>query len=327
MSFIIRRLVYYVTAAWVAITANFVIPRAMPGDAVQVMIAHNRNLTPAAFAALRSQFGVDESGSILVQYGSYLKAIAHGDLGVSLSFYPTTVLSLLQSAIPYTLLLVGISTVLSFGLGTGLGILAGWRRHGALDRLLPVFAFLQAIPYFFLGIVVIEILALRLQWFPSGGAFDGTLTPGLDLEFIQSALHHAVLPAATIVLTSMAGWMLQMRNTMITTIGEDHVLVATAKGLEPHTVMLRYAARNAILPNLSGFALAIGFVLSGSLVMEVVFSYPGVGLLLYNAVTSDDYPLVQGIFLFVCIAVLVASFLADIAYAAADPRARTSGRQ
>jgi peptide/nickel transport system permease protein len=192
-----------------------------------------------------------------------------------------------------------------------------------LDQLLPAFTFLQATPYFFLALLAIELLAVHWRIFPIGQGYTLGLVPGWNWAFIQSAVVHSLLPAATIVVTSMAGWMLQMRNVMITTIGEDYVLAAQAKGLSPRRVIFSYAARNAMLPNIAGFALSIGFVVAGALVMEIVFSYPGVGLTLYNAVTADDYPLLQGIFLVISFAVLAACLFADIVYFLADPRTRS----
>ena len=215
--------------------------------------------------------------------------------------------------------------MLSFVLGTLLGIFAAWRRGGWLDRTLPAFTLLQATPYFFLALVMIYVFALELNWLPFGQGYSLGLTPGWNWPFISSAITHSILPALTIIATSVGGWMLQMRNVMLTTISEDYILVAQAKGLSARRVMFTYGARNAILPNIAGFALALGFVVAGALVMEIVFSYPGVGLTLYNAVTSNDYPLMQGIFLVISVTVLTASLLADIAYAIADPRARTRG--
>ena len=183
--------------------------------------------------------------------------------------------------------------------------------------------FLQAIPYFFLALVLLEVLALNLHWFPLGQGYTGGLIPGWRWDFIGSAIYHSILPAFTIVITSLAGWMLQMRNVMITTTGEDYVMAAVAKGLPSRRVVLTYAARNAILPQLQGFGLALGFVVSGAIVMEIVFSYPGVGLLLLNAVTSNDYPLMQAIFLVITFAVLIANLVVDLIILLVDPRART----
>jgi peptide/nickel transport system permease protein len=323
MQFMIRRLGFYAVAAWVALTINFLIPHLLPGTPVEAMLAQHPQLTASAVKALDIQFGLGHQGSLLHQYGVYLNNLFHGNLGVSTAAYPASVVSVLKTALPWTIALVGSATIISFLLGTLLGILAGWRRGGRLDQLLPAFTFLQATPYFFLALIAIQLFANDWHLFPAyGGATLGVPT-GFNGAFIGSVISHGILPAATIIVTSMAGWMLQMRNVTITTIGEDYVLAAQAKGLSSRRVIFTYAARNAILPNIAGFALAIGFVVAGALVMEIVFSYPGVGLTLYNAVTADDYPLTQGIFLVISFAVLIACMLADIVYVFADPRART----
>ena len=322
MAFLARRLGFYVIAAWVAVTLNFFIPRAMPGNAVDTMLAKFPNLQPQARNALVAEFGGGHQGSLLHQYGVYIGNILHLNLGISVSEYPDKVTSILASTIPWTLLLVGSATVIAFVLGTVLGVFAAWRRGGALDQALPVLMLLQATPYFFLALLAIEFLSVDLHIFPISGGYALGIFQGWNWPFITSALYHSLLPALTIVVTSAAGWMLQMRNVMITTIGEDYVLAAQAKGLSSRRVVMTYAARNAILPNLSGFALSLGFVISGALLMEIVFSYPGIGLTLFNAVTSDDYPLMQGIFLIIALAVLVANLVADAIYVLADPRAR-----
>ena len=323
MRFIVRRLGFYAVAAWVAVTVNFFIPRAMPGNAVDTMMAKYPNLLPAAQKALDVEFGVGHQGSLMHQYWVYLGDLFHGNLGLSVNLYPATVTSILAQTIPWTLVLIGTATLIAFALGTLLGILAAWRRGGWLDSGLPAFTFLQAMPYFFLALLAIQLFSLHWRVFPIGQGYTLGLLPGWNWPFIESATYHSILPALTIIVTSMAGWMLQMRNVMITTLGEDYVLAAQAKGLSSRRVMMTYAARNAILPNIAGFALAIGFVVAGALVMEIVFSYPGVGLTLYNAVTSDDYPLTQGIFLVISFAVLGACLVADTVYVLADPRART----
>jgi peptide/nickel transport system permease protein len=321
--FITRRLAFYVVAIWVAVTVNFAIPRVMPGNAVNAMLAKYPNLDPNSLKALQAEFGTHTHGSLISQYFSYLGNLAHGNLGLSTNQYPAKVTTVIAQTLPWTVILVGTATIISFVLGTLLGIVTAWRRGGWLDRMMPAFTFLQATPYFFLALIVIELFAVNWGLFPFGQGYSLQTSPGWTWSFISSAAYHSFLPALTIVLTSMAGWMLQMRNVMITTIGEDYVLVAQAKGLSPRRVMFTYAARNAILPNLAGFALSLGFVVAGALVMEIVFSYPGLGLTLYNAVTSDDFPLLQGIFLVISLTVLAACFIADVVYFLADPRTRT----
>ena len=322
MSFIVRRVIFYLVAAWVALTINFFIPRAMPGNAVQAVMAKFPNLTPSAYRALEAMLGVGHPGSIWHQYWAYLVNVGHLNFGTDVSQYPASVSSLLAQTIPWTITLVGTATVIAFAIGTALGIMAGWRRGGWLDRVLPGLMFFQAMPYFFLALILLELLAVRAHLFPIGQGYTGGLIPGWHWDFISSAVYHSLLPAFTIVLASVAGWMLQMRNVMLTTTGEDYVLAAQAKGLPSHRVVWTYATRNALLPQLQGFGLALGFVVSGAIVMEIVFSYPGIGLLLLNAVTSNDYPLMQAIFLVITFAVLLANLIVDVIIVVADPRAR-----
>jgi len=322
VKFILRRLAFYLVAAWVALTLNFFIPRAMPGNAVESIMNKFPNLQPSAYRALEAMLGVGHPGSLWSQYLSYLDDVVHLNFGTDVMEYPAQVSSLLAQTIPWTLTLVGTATVIAFFVGTGLGIAAGWRHGGWLERGLPGLMFLQAMPYFFLALILIELLAVRAHIFPTGQGYAEGLVPGWHWAFISSAVYHALLPALTIVISSVAGWMLQMRNVMITTIGEDYVIAAQAKGLRSRRVVFTYAARNALLPQLQGFGLALGFVVSGALVMEIVFSYPGIGLLLLSAVSSNDYPLMQAIFLVITFTVLIANLIVDLLLVAFDPRVR-----
>ena len=216
---------------------------------------------------------------------------------------------------------MGTATVLSFVLGTLLGVLVAWRRGTWLDNLLPATTFFQAAPYFFLAFLAIDFFAIRLGWFPSEGARNNLDFPALNWTYVSDVLDHAALPALTIVIASAAGWIVGMRNVMVTTMDEDYVLIAQAKGL-PKRRVIWYAARNAILPSVSGFSLAVGFVVSGALLTEIVFSYPGLGFILLSAVQDADYALLQGVFLVITMAVLVANLAADFVYVFLDPRTR-----
>jgi peptide/nickel transport system permease protein len=221
-------------------------------------------------------------------------------------------------------ILVGTATVISFILGTLIGAIVGWRRGSLLDNTLPVATFFQAIPYFFLATVLLYLFAEKAHVFPNSDfkSYDtNKYVIGWNPGFVGSAVSHAILPALTIVLASIAGWIVGMRNMMVTTMDEDYVLVAQAKGL-PKGRVIYYAARNAVLPSISSFANAISFVVAGSLLTELVFSYQGIGSLLLNAVQSEDYPLIQGIFLIITFAVLAANLLADTVYVLLDPRTR-----
>jgi peptide/nickel transport system permease protein len=326
MSFLLRRLAFYLFTAWAAVTINFLVPRMMPGDPVLSLISRAQGqLDTNAIQSLYILFGLDKEKSFLQQYAEYLGQLLRGDLGLSFTFFPTPVATVIGDSLPWTLALVGFTTVLSFLLGTGLGVLAGWRRGSWVELILPVTTFLASIPYFWLGLIAITLLAGPDGAFPASGGFDPGVVPAWDWEFVGSAFHHTLLPAVTILITSMAGWVLSMRNMMITVSAEDYVTVAHAKGLPERRVMISYAARNALLPNVSGFALQLGLIVGGTLLVEIVFSYPGVGFQLFQAVGAKDYPLLQGIFLIVTLSVLAANLLADFVYLALDPRTRREG--
>ncbi|PTA46118.1 ABC transporter permease [Micromonospora sp. RP3T] len=325
MRFLLQRMAFYLFTAWAAITLNFFIPRIVPGDPVQSLISRNQGRISAdAIASLRVLFGLDSDRSLWEQYVAYWGQLLHGDLGLSFTFFPAPVSEVIGSSLPWTVGLVGVTTVVSFLLGTALGVGAGWRRGSWIDGLLPATTFLSSIPYFWLGLVAIALFAGPGSFFPSSGGYEPGLVPAFDAYFIPSALQHSILPAATILVSSMSGWILSMRNMMVTVASEDYITVAHAKGLSERRVALSYAARNALLPNVSGFALSLGFIVGGTLLVEIVFSYPGLGFQLFQAVGSKDYPLMQGIFLIITISVLVANLLADVAYLLLDPRTRKS---
>lgn len=323
MRFVLRRGIFYLITAWAAVTLNFALPRIMPGDPVQSLInRYQGEISTDAVASLYTLFGLDKNESVWEQYVHYWGRLFSGDLGLSFTFFPTPVSEVIIQSLPWTVGLVGFASIIGFAIGTLGGVAVGWRRGTWADGLLPVTAFLSAVPYFWLGLIAIMLFAVTWRVFPSSGGYDGGLVPSFSAEFIGSALQHAVLPAATIIITSVGGWLLGMRNMMVTVGSEDYVTVAQAKGLSERRVMFGYAARNAILPQVSGFALSLGFVVSGTLVMEMVFSYPGVGFMLFQATGGQDYPLMQGIFLIITLAVLVANLCADVAYVLLDPRTR-----
>jgi peptide/nickel transport system permease protein len=325
MKYALRRLSFYLIAAWASITLNFFLPRAMPGDAATALFARFRgNLAPEAMDALKQAFGLTE-GPLYVQYWMYLKHLFQGDLGVSLVHFPEPVSSVVASGLLWSMFLAGAAVTLSFVVGTGLGAIAGWKRGGNFDRILPPFLiFLGAFPYFWIAMLALYIFGFLLDWFPLAHAYDATLNPEFSFPFIWSVIEHAFLPASVIVLATLGMWTLGMRNTMILTLGEDYMMLAQAKGLRPQRVLWKYAARNAILPNITGFGMALGFVVSGSLLTEIIFSYPGQGFLLLQAVRAQDYPLMQGVFLTITIAVLAANWFVDLVTLWLDPRTRSA---
>ncbi len=323
MRFFVRRTAFYLFTAWAALTINFFLPRMMKGDPVSAYLQKNQGrISPEAADSLRTLFGLDDGRSVLQQYVDYWGLLLRGDLGRSFSKGLAPVTEVIGTALPWTVGLVGIATVLSFGLGTGLGAWIGWRRGSRADALVPVATFFSTVPYFWMGLIAIAVFSTGLGWFPASHAYDKGTHPALTPEFVGQVIQHGTLPALTIVLASLGGWVLGMRNMMVTVLDEDYVTVAEAKGLAPRRVMTQYAARNAVLPQLSSFALSLGFIVGGTLVMELVFSYPGVGKLLLDATTAKDYPLMQGLFLVITLTVLVANVLADVAYAVLDPRTR-----
>ncbi|MEE6311865.1 ABC transporter permease [Plantactinospora veratri] len=327
MRYLRRKALFYLVAVWAAVTLNFLIPRLIKGNPVDAVLAKTQNMTPMspdARRALELQFGVTDD-PLWQQYLGYLGNLARGEFGLSVSYYPTPVSKVLSQSLPWTVVMVGVATVLSVLLGITLGMLAGWRRGTWLDALVPTTTFLAAIPYFWLALVLLWLLGGILGWFPLNSGYSYETTIGFNWPFLRSAIYHGVLPAASIVLASVAGWLLGMRNMMVSTMAEDYVLTAEAKGLHPRRIMIQYAARNAVLPSVAGFAITLGFVVSGSIATEIVFSYPGVGMTLVAAVANADYPLLQGIFLVISLAVLGANFVVDLLYAVIDPRTRQAG--
>jgi len=323
--FILRRLGFYLIAFWASVTLNFLLPRFMPGDPVSRMFARTQGkMQPEQIEALRKLLGVD-TRPLWEQYVDYMHNILTGQMGVSISRFPTPVTEVIASQIGWTLLLGGTALVFAAIIGNLLGILAAWRRGGAIDSALPpLLIFIGSFPYFWLAMGALYLFGVVLGWFPIRHAFTDGLEPAFTWEFIGDVGAHLVLPALTIVLVSIGGWMLGMRNTMIATNAEDYITMAEAKGLRPGRIMLRYAARNAMLPSVTSFGMSLGFVVGGAMLTEVVFAYPGVGYQLLNAVQGLDYPLMQGLFLTITAAVLLANFLVDILYVRLDPRVRSN---
>ena len=330
MRYVIRRFRALLITCWVALTVNFALPRLMPGNPVETMFArYQGKVSPSAISAMELDFGLNTKTGELGQYFDYLGHTLTGNLGISFSYFPSHVGTLIGEALPWTLGLVGFATILAFLLGTTLGMVAawrrgtaGWRRASLVDTVLVPFGLmLGALPSFWIALILLYFIAFKFGWFPIGGG----LNPGAGIASwsgFVSLIHHAALPAITLTFISMGLWILLMRNNMLTVLGDDYVKFARAKGLRDRTVAYHYAARNAILPVFSQLALALGIVVGGQVFIEIVFSYPGIGYMLLQAVENEDYPLMQGIFLILTVTLLVASFLADVLYVFLDPRIR-----
>lgn len=323
MPFLLRRLGFYIAAFFVAATINFFIPRLMPGNPIDIMFAKmNSSLPPEAKEALIETFGF-ASGPLYMQYFDYMKSGFTWDLGPSIKFYPLSVSEVLGHALPWTIFLAGTASILAFVCGSFLGVSAAWRRGGILDTIVsPGALALQSIPAVVVALTALYVFGLVLNLFPTLFAFDPSLDPGLTPSFLSSALYHAVMPVVSLAFVHMGGYLVTMRNNMISQLGEDYVVMGTAKGLSNSRVKFNYAARNALLPSVTSFAMSLGAVMGGSLVTEVVFNYPGLGHLLYLGIMARDYPLIQGQLLIMTLAMLSANLIVDLLYVVLDPRLR-----
>lgn len=325
MHYLIRRLAFYLIAFWAAITVNFFLPRLLPGnpfDYFRAKFQAQLQGNPHMLDSLRPVFDRSQ-GSLPDQYAHYLGNLARLDFGVSYSQYPTTVNQILGQALPWSLALAGLATVLAFAIGTALGVITAWRRGSAIDTVLTPFTmFVQSFPAFFVALLILYGLGVSLDWFPLNHAYSDTVTPGLNGPFILDAAHHMAMPLLALVLSSIGGWLFGMRNVMINTLSEDFITMAEAKGLSDRRIMLAYAARNALLPQLTSFAITLGYAVTSLVLIEWVFSYPGLGFTLVNAVVSTDYPLMQALFFLIVVAMLAANLLTDLLYARLDPRVR-----
>jgi peptide/nickel transport system permease protein len=325
MPFVLRRLGFFAVTVWAAVSLNFVIPRLMPGNPVQALEAAHPHLNPQAIHSLTILLGGSYQGSLISQYFIYWGHVLTFNFGISITTsFGTPVKQMVMGALPWTLGLVGLTTIISFIVGTFIGLVSAWRRGSWLDSALPpIFVITSAFPWFWVGLIFIYFFAIKFGWLPQGGAYNFlNESPGWDFTYILDVLQHAILPAVTILITSIGGWILTMRNNVITVMADDYVRTARAKGLKPWRIMWAYAGRNAILPNLTGFAMSLGFVVSGAIVVEYVFNYPGLGTLLLSAVNGLDYPLMQALFLLITVAVLLSVLAADVATAILDPRTR-----
>jgi len=324
MNFLLRRLGFYVLAYWAALTIDFVLPRLLPGDpAATIMGSLGSRLQPGQVEAMQKALGLDHTDGLPQQYVTFLSHAARGDLGFSYSYFPATVTEVIGTGLIWTLLLGLTALLISFVLGNLLGVFGAWRRVGFLANVVPPIMILAgAFPPFFLALSAVYVLGVQFNLIPTSHAFADTLAPAPTLEFAASVLEHLFLPAVIIVIVTIGIWTLTMRNTMVSVLADDFITMAEAKGLRQHRIMFNYAARNALLPSVTGFGVFLGFVLSGQVLIEQVFAYPGLGFLLVGAVGSRDYPLMQGLFLMITTAVLAANFLVDVLYTRLDPRVR-----
>lgn len=315
-----RPLVGYLVTVFFLVTLNFFLPRAMPGDAVEAMLASADGRTTIdedTRADIARYYGFDRP--LVAQYGRYLAGLARGDLGTSVR-YRTAVTELVARRLPWTLLLAATATVAALVIGLAGGVNSGWRRGRPADRgLLIVFIVLRNIPAFLLASLALFLFAVQLHWVPLAGATTPFSSFG-GLGRIADVAHHLVLPASVLALQFSSGYYLFMRAGMVGELGADHLLLGRAKGLTDRRLKYRYAARNALAPVLALAALQLSFAMTGSIFIETVFAYPGLGRLAFEAIAARDYPTIQGSLLVFTLAVVSLNFLADATRRRLDPR-------
>lgn len=326
LNYILRRIGFFLVIVWLAASVNFLLPRLTGQDPIREKLMRQAMLGGAVQSGMDAmiktyeiKFGLDRP--FYVQYLSYLGDVLRFDFNYSIAHYPNRVIDMLMDALPWTLGLLTISFLLSFTIGSLLGALFGWPRtprfvHWFFGPLLS----LNAIPYFLLGLLLLYLFAFAVKIFPSGGGFERGTLPSLSWGFALNVAYHSILPALSILLAQIGGWALGMRAMMITTQGEDYMIFADAKGLNERTLFFRYAVRNAILPQVTGMALVLGNILSGAVLVEIIFQYPGIGSMLWRAIRETDYFVVQGVVFFSIVAIGVATLILDLIYPILDPR-------
>ncbi|ASJ16105.1 peptide ABC transporter permease [Thermococcus chitonophagus] len=318
-----RKIVVYLLTFFFAVTLNWLLPRLMPGNPIEIMINSALGLSPQERQTLlqfyEELYGLNKP--LYAQFISFWKSLLTGNLGYSI-LYRAPVTDLIKHALPYDIAILLPAIVLSWIIGNWLGALAG--KNKKYDKyVMPLFYFLASIPYFWFAMLLVYVVGVKLGWLPYQGAYSPDLVPSLSLTFIADFLKHWILPFLSLFIVMIGSWAIGMRNMIIYELEADYVRYLEALGAS-EKLMTKHAYRNAILPQVTGLALQLGLMVAGAIATEIVFNYPGVGVLLMRAALSQDYFLLQGGFLMIVIAVLVANFVIDIVYAFIDPRVRVS---
>lgn len=323
--YMVRRLISFFIVIWAAASLNFLIPRLVPGDPLGAMLTRMQQQgqivenSAQLIEAYRERFGLDES--LGGQYLRYIGSIMRFDFGPSLANFPVGTNEIIMRALPRTIGLLVTTILIAFTCGTLLGALLAWRGVPRYVHILAApLLMLSAIPYYLLAILLLFALAFGLRIFPTGGMLSTGSSAEFNLGNALDYLHHAMLPALSLILASLGGWMLGMRGMMVSVIGSDYLTLARAKGLRRPRIFFHYAIRNAILPQVTGLAISLGHIVSGVVLVEVIFSYPGLGYLLYRAITDSDYNMIQGITFILVLSVAVSNLVLDMVYPRLDPR-------
>jgi peptide/nickel transport system permease protein len=325
LGYVVRRVLLFFLIIWITATINFVVPRLAPGDPVGAIIGRMESQgarienSAEMIAEYRKLFGMDDP--IHVQYVKYLGAMTRLEFGYSLANFPTRAIEIVARALPWTLGLLVSTTLVAFVLGTTMGALLAWPRAPRfIHGLVPPFMILAAIPAYLKAIILLFLFAFTIPLFPAYGTSQIGKVGAEAFDSFVDALYHSALPALAIVSSSIGGWALGMRGMMITTLGSDYLTLAEAKGLSPARIFFRYGMRNAILPQVTSLAIAFGHIVTGAALIEIIFSYPGVGWLLYRAITDNDYVMIQAITFLLVVAVATMALLIDLLYPRLDPR-------
>jgi len=315
LGYLLRRFAIFFLTIWIAASLIWLIPRLAPGDPISAMVS--RMIRSSGYVensdkiieGWKERFGLNDP--LPVQYLRYMNNIIHLDFGYSLAYFPTTVNDIIGLALPWTAGLLLVAVTITFLLGNFLGAIIAWRRTPRL---------VTSIPSILAAIFLIYVFAFFLNWFPMNGAYDIGMKPGLNAEFIGSVIRHGTLPALAIVLVSFGYWTLGMRGMMITVEGEDYMHLARAKGMSPFYVLYRYMVRNAILPQVTAFAITLGTLVSGQILVEYIFVYQGMGTIIYSAITTQDFPVIQGTSFILIVMTALAVLIIDLIYPLIDPR-------
>lgn len=326
-----RRLLTFLLVIWVTATLNFALPRVAPGDPIQAMLSqmemegHAVENRAAIVAAYRVRLGLDES--IWIQYLRYLRSMVTLDLGYSMNYFPATVTEIVANSLPWSLALLTVTTTISFTVGTAMGALVVWRGSPALVRFVTYFFLaISPLPYYLIAILLLFFFGFTLHIFPTGGVTSIGRVPGFSWKTFLDIIHHSTLPALSIILAAVGGWALSMRGMMVSVQGEDYLMLARAKGIRERRILIRYGLRNALLPQITAFGISLARVVSGATLVEVLFAYPGIGYLLFHAISNSDYNLIQGITFILTVSVATCVLIVDLLYPKLDPRIRYEER-
>jgi peptide/nickel transport system permease protein len=332
LAYFLRRIGMFCLVVFVAATFNFFIPRLAPGNPIGAITSRMANASSGIengkemFDAYRARFGLDQP--LYVQYARYMWNTLHLDFGQSLSAYPADVSDIILPAIGWSLGLIGVSVLFTFGFGVAVGALLAWKGTPQLVRaVLPITMIGGVLPYYLLGMLLLYVFAFTTKVLPLSGAVDSGIPHDLSWPYISSIVRHAILPALSIVMTSLGSFALTMRGLMVNTIGEDYMLLADAKGLPKRRILWWYAVRNAIPPQLTHLAIALGYVVSGAILVEIVFSYPGLGYQLWQSIVNSDYTVIQAITLVLAVSVGLSVLIIDLIYPRLDPRVTYVGER